>query len=365
MRSRPIVMLDMVESADIGGLSSSVKSIINSDLANKYDFKILWYRQSLGKYISIARIMDLKNQISNINPDIVHISGLQLSGFHLAIAARLANARHILMTIHGSSGEALFINRIKRYILSCFIEPLTLLLVDKFYGVSQYVDSWKVLKIFKHKKHQYIYNMPPIASSGAHAALIRHQLKVGPMDTVVVSVGRITMEKGYDVLAQAIKLVVSDPAPVFCIVGEGDYLEVMKSELSEEIRGGKVYFLGKRSDVQDILSGCDIFVLPTLHETLSIALLEASVEGLALIASRVGGIPEIITHGLNGVMVTPGNIPELAMAITRISQSRSLCRGYGDAAKGTVDIKMNRRQSLMMLNKLYQELLTEGRASEF
>lgn len=354
MDNKPIVAMDISSSGKGGGPYVSTKRIMDSNLKYKYDFMVIHYRTELGRGISIKRIKDLSNQIKNINPDIVHFSGLTLSGFHMAIACRLAGIKNSLVTIHGTSADAIYFSRFKKILMVYVIEFLTLLLTKYNCGVSNFVSD-RLIEIFKRKSVGTIYNIPPAYS--INTIDFRKELKINPMDTVIVTVGRINQEKGYHILDEAILKFKESKGVIFIIIGNGDYLPRMQEKLGSMVEDKKVIFMGHRDDIQTILKCCDVFVLPTLHETLSIALLEASVEGLPLIASNTGGVPEIIENGYNGLLVEPGNINELHNAIEYLLTHKEKRKEFGYNSKKKVESKFSPATIEKKIDSVYQILL--------
>jgi glycosyltransferase involved in cell wall biosynthesis len=330
-RKKPIIMMDLSSKGRGGGPFTSTSRIMNSNLKDKYEFIPLNYNVSLGRGISIARIMDLKKQLKRINPDIVHFTGLQLSGFHIIVACKLAGIKNTIVTVRGFSGESIEFNPLKRFILTFLLEPITLLLSKCNYGVSKYVTSRNMMKLFRYKSFGHIYNFPPNQQDNSKNS-IREELKINDTDIIVVSVARINKEKGYHVLEKTIKKFDNIKNIKFIIIGNGDYLETMKLNLKKQMLCNQVNFLGYRDDIQNILKECNIFVLPTLHETLSVALLEASKEKLPLIASNVGGVPEIIEDCYNGFLVEPNNYDEIYSSIMELYKNYSLRKKFGNNA---------------------------------
>jgi len=115
----------------------------------------------------------------------------------------------------------------------------------------------------------------------------------------------------------------------YLLAGEGparDQLEeqVMALNLADEVR-----FCGFVSDVPGFFSQIDIFILPSLYEGLGVAVLEAMAAGKPVIASRVGGLPELIADGETGLLVAPKNAEGLAQAIARLADDKSLAREMG------------------------------------
>lgn len=357
MRTKPVVAMDLSTTGKGGGPYTSTQRIIHSNLRIKYDFQILSYKTELGRFISLRRIRDLINQLRILNPDIVHFTGLQLSGFHIALACMLAGIKNTVVTVRGFSSDMISLHPLKKLMVSFIFEPLTLFLSKIIYGNSEYVISRKLIKIYGYKCHGAIYNFPPIPFKTNGSNDIRNELGISTDDKIAVSVARINKEKGYHILEEAIKKFTDKKNLKFIIVGKGDYLQEMQTSLKDQVDSGQVFFLGYRSDVQRILSGCNFFILPTLHETLSVALLEASVEGLALIASDTGGVPEIVEDGYNGLLVTPLDVNALQSAIKNIYENDKLREQFGSNARVKIDDKFSSETIEARIDNAYQNLL--------
>jgi len=355
MRKKPIIAMELSSFGKGGGPYTSNIRIMNSPLNEKYDFRTIRYKTELGRGFSVKRIKDIVRQIREIQPDIVHFAGLQLSGFHMAIACKIAKVDKTVITVHGFSGDALYFNPIKKLITTYLLEPITLFLTDSIIGVSEFTSNRKLIKIFKKKSVGAIYNFPPLPVKTDSE--IRKELNLGSSDVLIVTVARIVRDKGYHIFDEAILKFNDNENLKFLIVGDGDYLPEMKSKLKNQIDSKQVFFLGHRDDVQQILKGSDIFVLPTLHETLSIALLEASVEGLALIGSNTGGVPEIIEHEYNGILVEPGNVDDLSEAIDLLIKNTDLRIKLAKNAKVMVAQKFSSQIIEAKIDNAYQNLL--------
>ncbi len=348
---KKVIAMDLTKSK-VGGPYRSTMNIVNSELKDKYDFRTFEYDPTIGRKISIRRVLDLYRKIKSLNPDIVHFTGLQLSGFHVALAARLACVRKRIVVVHGSSLEAIkfsWISRVSLFIL----EWMTICLSTSCYGVSEYSSKLFVPRLFKKKNRGFIYNLPTVQYDRS-ADVKREDFGFTSDDVVVVSVARITREKGYEVLAESIKLD-SGLGIKYLIVGDGEYLSAMKKELSEYIKSGKVCFTGYRTDIGAILECCDIFVLPTLHETLSISLLEASRAGLPMVATKVGGCPEIVIDGFNGILVEPSDSKGLYDAVLSLAENRERRNEMGKNALEVLSEKFDSEKILNQIEKLYEE----------
>jgi glycosyltransferase involved in cell wall biosynthesis len=122
--------------------------------------------------------------------------------------------------------------------------------------------------------------------------------------------------KGIEVLLDAVERV---PDTYFLIVGDGP----KRAEWQSMTNSDRVRWLGYRTDVDAILAGCDVFVHPSLDDAFPTVLLEAMAAGLPVVASRVGGIPEIVSES-TGILVPPGDPAALADAMTKIDPHMSI-----------------------------------------
>lgn len=358
MDKKPIVAMDLSTTGKGGGPFTSTSRTMNSGLTEKYEFKTIHYKTELGSGISMKRIKDLKAQIKEINPDIVHFTGLQLSGFHMAVACKLAGVKNTVVTVRGFSEDAIYFNKIKKAITTYILEPITLMLSKRVIGVSNYVISRRMVRLLAKKKRTAIYNFPPkFDDKFDKETSFREELGLSSEDILVVTVARIIRDKGYHIFDEAILKFKDQKNVKFVIVGNGTYLPEMEEKLATMIQNKQVFIMGYRNDISYILHSCNVFVLPTLHETLSVALLEASQYGLALVASRTGGVPEIVEHDYNGKLVPPGDAQKLYEAIAELVKDKNKIDGFGKNAKLRVQKKFSNVEIESKLDKIYQSLL--------
>jgi glycosyltransferase involved in cell wall biosynthesis len=152
-------------------------------------------------------------------------------------------------------------------------------------------------------------------------------------------VARLEPEKGHRYLIEAMPAILRGaPDAWLVIVGEGSLEAELRSfgrSLAPPARD-RIVFTGRRDDVAALTSELDIAVLPSLREAQGISILEAMARGLPVVASAVGGIPEVLTNGLDGLLVPPADPAALASACLRLARSSALRRSIGDAARATV-----------------------------
>jgi len=161
-----------------------------------------------------------------------------------------------------------------------------------------------------------VRNGIPPAQPTRERALVRAELQLPARARVILTAGRMTEQKGYHHLLDAIPAVIAAcPEARFVWAGDGPLATDLSSEIERRGLSDVVQPLGWRSDVRDLLAAADLFVLPSLFEGLPLVVLEALAAGTPIVATRVGGIPEAITDGVQGRLVAPADSAALASAI--------------------------------------------------
>lgn len=208
-----------------------------------------------------------------------------------------------------------------------------------------------------------IYNgvdMPPRRSSG-QVARFRSDLGIDPSEFALGIVGSLYPVKGHTYLLQAVRSVLKvHPKTKLLVVGQGDLEVCLKRQAVELGIDHAVSFLGLRNDVPNVLAALDLFVLPSLSEGLSVALLEAMSAAVPVIASRVGGNPEIVQDGLTGLLVTPKAVSELTGHILEMINERERSKLFGERGRERVANVFTTAQMLHHYQELYEECLSRA-----
>jgi glycosyltransferase involved in cell wall biosynthesis len=159
----------------------------------------------------------------------------------------------------------------------------------------------------------------------ATRAKVRAELGVPPEEVLVVTVANLRSEKGYDVLLDAAWRLAQRGVPVrFAAAGRGSQAEELAERHRQLGLGDRFTFLGHRNDALDLEVAADVFVLPSHQEGLPVALMEAASVGTAIVATAVGGVPQVVTDGVNGLVVPPGDPQALAAALERVISDPAL-----------------------------------------
>ena len=145
--------------------------------------------------------------------------------------------------------------------------------------------------------------------------LIRKELNIPDVGIIFGTLGRLVSVKGHKYLLEGAKKVIAKyPQAYFIIAGNGELMNIHLDWINRECLGNNIKFIGFRDDPYDILNSFDIFVLTSLHEGIPMVLLEAMFLEKPIIATKVGGIPEIISDGENGILIPSKNSDAFADA---------------------------------------------------
>jgi glycosyltransferase involved in cell wall biosynthesis len=196
-------------------------------------------------------------------------------------------------------------------------------------------------------------------ASSAQIQQTRLELGIGDDEFVIGIVGSLYPVKGHMSLLDAMKTVLTRyPKARLVVIGQGDLEQTLKRRVSELGIERAVSFLGLRDDVPRLLPLLDLFVLPSLSEGLSVALLEAMSAGVAVIASNVGGNPEIVVNGETGYLVPAQRSEELASRIIALMSNPELTRLLGSRGKERVSQEFTTARMLEQYQALYDSCLS-------
>ncbi|MBU1446157.1 glycosyltransferase family 4 protein [Patescibacteria group bacterium] len=177
---------------------------------------------------------------------------------------------------------------------------------------------------------------------------------------LILSVAELHERKGLKYLVGAVEaLIQAGENCKLILVGTGPERENLEKLIQEKKLENNVKLLGFRKDIPHLMATCDIFVLPSLKEAFGLVLIEAMTAKLPIVASDVGGIPEIIEAGINGLLVSPKNKKELAESIKKYIDSPELAAKFTEIgytkAKENFDAKMMAKNT----EKIYEEVLSD------
>ena len=190
--------------------------------------------------------------------------------------------------------------------------------------------------------------------AGRDRAAARRALGIDPAARVIGAVGNLYAVKGHAVLLEAVAAL-RDPRLQVVIAGRGAEEEALRRHAQALGLGERLHLLGFREDVPLLLAAFDIYALPSFSEGQSLALIEAMAAGLPIVASRVGGNPELIADGEHGLLAPPGDAPGLAAALRRLVAAPELARALGAAAAARARLEFSLEAMVRRYRMLYAE----------
>jgi L-malate glycosyltransferase len=163
---------------------------------------------------------------------------------------------------------------------------------------------------------------------------VRTELGVSEDEFLFLTVANLRPEKGYDVLLDAARMIADRGLPVrIAAAGRGPLSSTLHARHLQLALGDRFQFLGQREDVLRLLAGADAFVLASRQEGLPVVVMEATGLGLPIVATSVGGVPEVLEHQVNALLVPPNDPRALVEAMTRVSADQELRDRLGRQAK--------------------------------
>ncbi len=335
-----------------GPLLQSLRSEIP---VHQYMVKGGFYRRA-----SILNQLRLVRDIRIRHLDIMHAYGWYPNVFAIP-PARLA-FRPVTIASIRDTGVYLTPSKIRALKLACAMADCVL-------ANSTAGRDWLLEQRVNPEKIEVIRNgivLPAHAGRRTEANGLRKEFGIPAETMVCACIGRAISGKGMDFYLRAARLLLDEGRDVrFLVIGAISVEKSYKSEMEELARGlnleGRVIFTGEREDVADILREVDIVVHPSLSEGLSNVILEAMAAAVPVVATRVGGTPELVQEGVTGLLVPPANATELGSAIARLLDDPQLAREFGQAGRRRIIEEFSIDRMLRQTEALYRRLLEKRR----
>lgn len=344
----------------IGGPLTYINTIITSPLKDKYNFVTCFQNEAPGGWNGKM----LKRMIAEIKkekPDIVHVHGAQSEGFYGVLAAKKAGCKNIVMTVHGFAFDDSACKGIKHFLYKNIIEPYSLRKSKYVYCVCRSASERKIVKSnTKKNKYSYIHNPAPVLAVQESRRQLRDRYGIKKNDIVFCISGRIVRDKGFDVLAEAIKYMNRKTEEPFklIVIGDGYYRSAFSKKMKDEIDAGQVIIVGQTDRVADYLNASDVFVFPSFHENFSIALLEACTSGMPCIVSDVGGNAEIVENEKNGFVIEGFEYEKYAEKMLYFLDNREQIALMGEYSRKRANTDFSLENISQKIDEVYESVLS-------
>ena len=278
-----------------------------------------------------------------------------------ALAAKWTGVRHVVRTMHGLSEPLAGWTRAKFQAYEV-LDKLTLwCAADRIIAVSRRMADTLKTSGYKPASVTYIHNGVALSQLRPTRSReeVRRELGITPRTILIGTAGRLSPVKAHDCLLRAAKLILREERHAkFLIVGDGP-LRGELIALAEQLGvRHECLFPGARADVYDLIAAMDVFVLPSLAEGIPMALLEAMALGRPVVATAVGGVPEIVTHRSNGLLIDPGDEAALATACLDLAVDRTRAQAIGGCARETIEEAFSHETNGRAVVETYREIVS-------
>lgn len=316
---------------------------------------------NLGRDMDIKRdassFKDISKIIRSEKPDILHLHSPKAAGIG-SFFGRIWGVKKIVYTVHGWPFNE---NRpLHEKVAIAFFSWLTMifsthviLLSEKELGQAQ------MFPLVSPKLRLIPIGMtePRFLSQKEARAFLQTKTQESLDKKIVLgTIAELHRNKGHIYSIQAIKqLIQKFPSLVFLILSEGEEREHLQALIKEKELEKNIMLVGHIDNASQYLKAFSIFLFPSLKEGLPYALMEAGFAGLPVIATTVGGIPEIVDDMKSGILIQPKKSDEIAHAIEFLLEHKSTQKEYGEALREKVSRKFSLEKMLESIFKLYKE----------
>ncbi len=313
-----------------------------------------------NRHNSLSLLNLTKQALRRSQPDILHVHRYKETVLG-ARAAKSAGVRYLVRTVHGMPEPQTGFKKMKARLYQFLNDWTTRKHVDLLIAVSHDIER-RLRPSFPRTTISTIHNginlqrLRAKSDSGG----MRETLAIPDGDFVIGSVGRLTPVKAYhDLLTAHQQLLKAIPHVTLVIAGDGPEKSRLQQLAKDLGIAEKVIFPGFVREVPDLLRLLDIFVLSSLHEGISIALLEACALGIPAVVTNVGGNPEVVADGKTGVLVPSHNPAALAEACRKILQSNELREQMQEHGPRVIEGQFSQQAMAQRVQEEYQRLMEQ------
>jgi glycosyltransferase involved in cell wall biosynthesis len=328
-----IVCLHLIEAA----LNQGWDVLVNSPSEGQFcdilrEKKVKVYHLDTTRSFNWLSAVKMAQLIKKEGISLVHAHAPFAGSIISSLAGKLAG---VPVIVHAHSQNALSSNSFIRSYQNIMNYWTSRRCCDAMIAVSHQVqDAW-IAEGFDSRKFYVVHNGTPVNNREIDSN-IRNELNIPEDIPVVIHIGRLSKHKGQHLLLQAAANVHQlGQEAVYLIVGKdleqhGAYLKYLKHMACELGVNQSVHFLGHRADIPQLLALSDLLVLPSYTEGLPLVILEAMAAGLPVVATPVGGIPEVVIHQETGLLVPVEDFRALGVAILKLLQNPLLKNEMGN-----------------------------------
>lgn len=319
------------------------------------------FQRNINPIKDIVSFFKILKILRKEKPDIIHVNSSKIGGLG-ALAGRLVGTKNIIFTAHGwpfreDRGDL-------QKIIIKFLSFLTVFLSHKTICVSKIdfeeAENWPFCKNKVLLIHNGIKNFDLHIRDEARRKILEKIVSSGgefidEKSVIIGSIGELHKNKGYKYAIKAMNKLSSSVNDFrYIIMGEGEERDYLENKIADLDLEKKVFLFGFNSENRKLLSGCDIFLLPSIKEGLPYVLTEAGFAGLPVIATDVGGVSEIIENLKNGILIRPKDEKEIFNALKFAIENKDELEKFSQNIKEKVEKKFSLEKMISKTLKIYQ-----------
>lgn len=378
IRNKPPLIVHIIYALGTGGLENGLVNIINRMPPDRYKHVIicLTHATDFAKRITApdVKVIELHKReghdlgvywrlqklLWQLKPDLVHtrnLAALEMQALTLLLpGVKRVHGEHgrDIYDLHGQNKKYNRLRKVMSYV------------IHRYIAVSQDLESWLLTTVnIPREKVEQLYNGVDLSRFNQ----FDDSVKIGVLPTefendclIIGTVGRVAAVKDQQTLLKAFDILVKSGSELsdklrLVIVGDGPLFTALEEQVHDLGLDKKVWLAGDRKDIPALLRSMDMFVLPSLGEGISNTVLEAMATGLPVIATRVGGNPELVDDQSTGALVPVGNSEELARVLLDIVNDKDKLSAMGAAGLAKVQKQFHWDITVANYLAVYDELL--------
>jgi len=316
-------------------------------------------RRNIGPIGGFIALFKLYRLMRREKPDIVH-THTATAGLLGRLAAKLAGVPVILHTFHGHVLHGYFGPLQSKALV--WMERVLALLSDRIVTVSegqrQELAGYGIAPLEKITVVPLGFELEELLACESHRGELRRELGLTDGNKLVGIVARLVPIKNHHLFLQAAQVVAEAmPQVRFLVVGDGELREELEVYARDLRLDGKVLFTGWRRDLPCLYADLDVVALTSINEGTPVSLIEALAAGVPVVATAVGGVPDVVVDGETGYLVEAGDVKGLAEAIIELLRNPGKAREMGQKGREAIYPKFAAQTLIANVEGLYAELL--------
>lgn len=310
-------------------------------------------KRDISIFSEIKSLWQIFKIIKKEKPDVIHLNSPKASGIG-GLVGRILGVKNIIMTVHGftfNEDRGFFSKNLIRFfswvtILLCH-KTIVIDEKEKNQSESMMLVSEEKIKLVKNGIEKIKFLEKDIARETLLPNIYENYKDCISIGTI----GELHKNKGVDFLVEALSKI---EKPYICtVIGDGEEKKNIENLIQKHRLEEKVFLVGQKENASSLLPAFDIFTLTSRKEGLPYVLLESGLASIPTIASDIGGIPDIIDNGTNGLLVQKGNVEQIKNAIERLIEYREEREALGRNLKEKIEKEFSLEEMLEKTISLY------------